>query len=245
MILDKNSLHSFVEWRNLVDTEGGVTLIDKEKTWTSFDVVAKLRKIIHIKKIGHVGTLDPLATGLLILCLGKSTKQISEYQGLIKKYSAILKLGATTISDDSEYEEENLLPFLNLREEDISEAIASQIGEIWQKPPIFSAKFHNGRRLYKYARENKPVDPEPSLVEISDIKILSIELPFINLEVECSKGTYIRYLARDIGTELGCGAYLYGLRRTKIGNYSVDDALLLQDIENISNACTVASESFI
>ncbi len=225
---------NFPEFLNNVENEGAVLLINKEKDWTSFDVIAKLRSLTKVKKIGHAGTLDPLATGLLIVCLGrKATKRINEFQELKKKYSAVIKFGATTKSDDAEFDEENLQNIDFLNNTIIENTLNKFIGEIDQKPPMFSAKKINGQALYKLARKNIKVEISTSKVNIYDINIKKIDLPFINIDVECSKGTYIRALARDIGNDLSCGAYLHDLKRTCIGDYSLDNAFSIKEIENI------------
>lgn len=228
--LTKNTINSFSEWLENVANTGGFALIDKDKDWTSFDVVAKMRGITHIKKIGHCGTLDPLATGLLILALGKATKEINNFQDLGKKYSAILKLGATTKSFDSEFPEENIKDFSQITLNEIIQVTSSFIGEISQKPPIFSAKKVKGRRLYKYARAEKEIEIQQVIVNVQNIIINKIDLPFIHLDIECSKGTYIRSIADEIGEKLGCGAYLFDLKRTGIGKYSVDDAVSINQL---------------
>lgn len=232
VIYDKNKPFLFPNILEVINNEGAALLIDKDKHWTSFDVVAKLRSLTKIKKIGHAGTLDPLANGLLIVCLGrKATKRIYEFQDLTKKYYAVIKLGATTISYDSEFEEENKKSIDFLNKELIENAIKKFIGEIEQIPPIFSAKKVNGKALYKSARKNEKVEVPASKINIYDIDIKKIDLPFIHIDIKCSKGTYIRSLANDIGNELTCGAYLSYLRRTGIGNYSVDNAFSIDEIE--------------
>jgi len=230
--LTKNTISNFAEWLENVIASGGFALIDKDRDWTSFDVVAKMRGITHIKKIGHCGTLDPLATGLLILALGKSTKKINNFQDLGKKYSAVLKLGATTKSFDSEFPEENIKDFSQITLNEIIKVTSSFIGEISQKPPIFSAKKVNGKRLYKYARAEKEVEIQPVIVYVQSIIINKIDLPFVHLDIDCSKGTYIRSIANEIGEKLGSGAYLFDLRRTGIGQYSVDDAVGINQLSS-------------
>ena len=230
IFLSKSSLPFFDQWLENAGRDGAYALIDKDKDWTSFDVVAKMRGISKIKKIGHCGTLDPLATGLLILAFGKATKSINSLQALDKRYSALLKLGATTKSFDSEFPEENIKDYSQITIDDIINASLEFIGEISQKAPIFSAKKIKGKRLYRYAREEKEIEIAPNIVNVKSIKIEKIDMPFLQITIDCSKGTYIRSLANDIGEKLGCGAYLFDLRRTKIGKYSVDDALKISDI---------------
>ena len=233
MFLDKKTVAAFGEWLGAAKQEGGVILIDKDLKWTSFDVVAKLRNLLKIKKIGHAGTLDPLATGLLIVCCGKATKTISQFQDLSKTYLAKVKIGATTETDDSEKEEENIKDYSSVSIDDIQAACKSFEGKILQTPPLYSAKKVNGKRLYKLARKGIEVKVEPVEVEIEYIKVNKINLPYFDIEVKCSKGTYIRALARDIGEKLTVGAYLAALRRTKIGDYNVDEALKIRDVEEL------------
>lgn len=209
--------------------------MDKELKWTSFDVVAKVRNLTKCKKVGHAGTLDPLADGLLILCLGRATKTIESYQDLGKEYLAEIKLGATTVTYDSEAEEENITDTSELTIEQINSAISKYVGKIEQIPPAYSAKKIGGQRMYKLARENKPVEAKPSQVEIYSIDVLDIALPVIKMKIHCSKGTYIRSLARDIGADLNVGGYLKSLRRTAIGIYKADDALTVTELSNLIN----------
>ena len=232
-LLTRNTIDRIVQWFSEAETIGASLLIDKEKNWTSFDVVAKLRRITKIRKIGHTGTLDPLATGLLIICLGKATKQISNFNDDSKTYQAIIKIGVTTKSYDGETAEENLNPIIHINAESITDTILSFKGLYEQEPPMYSAKKIKGVPAYKFARKDEKVELKNKLVEIRDIQIKSIELPFISFNVVCSAGTYIRALARDIGEKLGCGAYLYELRRTAVGDYKVEDALTIDEINNL------------
>lgn len=205
---------------------GEVILIDKPKTWTSFDVVKKIRWLIQVKKVGHAGTLDPLATGLLILCSGKKTKTIESIQSQEKEYIVEFKLGATTASYDAEQPEENLLDCGELTEAAIAKAIEGFTGEISQIPPQFSAVKVNGKRAYKSAREGKKVEIKPRNVTIYDYELLEFKAPnWGKARIRCSKGTYIRTLVHDLGQALGVGAYILELRRTKIGDYLVEDAI--------------------
>lgn len=231
MILTKSTLDIYEEWLANAHENGGTVLIDKEKDWTSFDVVAKLRGLVRIKKIGHAGTLDPLATGLLIVCVGKATKTIDHFQGMPKVYEAVIKLGATTKTDDSEADEENIRDYSLLRNEEIEQAVQAFTGDIEQIPPMFSAIKKNGIPLYKLARKGQEIEREPRRVRIESITITDVALPYLHIEVLCSKGTYIRSLARDIGEKLGCGGYLSSLRRTAIGSLSVDEAVQIGDIQ--------------
>jgi tRNA pseudouridine55 synthase len=203
---------------------GGVLLIDKPYRWTSFYAISKIRKMINAK-IGHAGTLDPLATGLLICCTGKFTKKISEYQQLPKEYTGIIALGATTATYDLESEPENEKSVSGISLESITNAAKKFTGEIQQVPPIHSAIKTNGKRAYELARKGEEIVMKPRIVTISAFEITKIELPNVHFRVECSTGTYIRSLANDFGAELGCGGYLKELRRTKIGSFTVEDAL--------------------
>jgi tRNA pseudouridine55 synthase len=208
---------------------GEVILIDKEKGFTSFDVIAKLRKILRFKKIGHAGTLDPLATGLLIICTGRKTKEIFKYQDLDKKYSGVITLGKSTPTMDAEtdfIEEKN---FDDVTVEKILEARNSFVGKINQTPPMYSAVKYKGKALYKYARKGVEVERKPKEVFVSKFDVLKTELPNILFEIDCSKGTYIRVIADDLGKKLGCGAYLKNLRRERIGEYSVEDAFTIEE----------------
>lgn len=236
MLLSKSNINDFDLWLETAKTNGATILIDKDLNWTSFDVVAKIRSLSKIQKVGHAGTLDPLATGLLIICLGKATKTIESYQNLVKEYVAEFKFGATTKTDDSEAEEENIKDISYLSPELILEKSQKFVGEIMQIPPAYSAKKIHGKRMYELARKNKPIEVEPSQVHIFSIDFLHFSLPYAKLKIVCSKGTYIRSLARDLGNELGCGAYLTALRRTKIGDFSVDDALKIDELVNLFNS---------
>ena len=219
---------------------GQVLLIDKPLTWTSFQVVNKLRWEIrqrfNIKKIkvGHAGTLDPLATGLLIICTGKQTKQIDTYQGQVKEYTGTFTLGATTPSYDLETEIDNTFSTAHITEELLYETTKQFTGEIQQKPPIFSAIKKDGKRLYELARKGETTEIKERTVTISSFEITEIKLPEVGFRIICSKGTYIRSIAFDYGKALNSGGHLSALRRTKIGNYSVDDALSVEEfIENL------------
>lgn len=214
---------------------GQVLLIDKPLTWTSFQVVNKLRWEIRqrfdIKKIkvGHAGTLDPLATGLLIICTGKQTKQIDTYQGQVKEYTGTFTLGGTTPSYDLETEIDNTFPTAHITEELLHETIKQFVGEIQQKPPIFSAIKKDGKRLYELARKGETTEIKERTVTVSSFEITKIKLPEVEFRIICSKGTYIRSIAFDYGKALNSGGYLSALRRTKIGNFSVDDAFSVEE----------------
>lgn len=218
--------------------EGSVLFIDKPLTWTSFDVVNKIRKALKYRlgikkiKVGHAGTLDPLATGLVIICTGKATKTIVNYQDLEKEYEAEVRLGATTPSFDLETEVDLTFPWEHITTSDIGEVIKSFTGELEQMPPIYSAKSVDGKRAYNMARKGKTIELKPQQVSIHRLEVLKENLPDLSLLVECSKGTYIRSLARDIGEKLNSGGHLTGLRRTRIGPYEVDKAISIDNFIN-------------
>ncbi len=208
---------------------GETILIDKPIDWTSFDVVNKIRSATGVKKVGHAGTLDPKATGLLIICTGKKTKEISQFQDLEKTYSGTILLGVKSKSMDLETELIGSYDLSLIKDEDIHNASKSFIGSIKQTPPMYSAIKHKGKSLYNIARKGKAINLEPREITVTRFNILNINLPYINFEITCSKGTYIRSIANDLGELLSCGAVLYSLRRTAIGNFSVDDALLISE----------------
>jgi tRNA pseudouridine55 synthase len=204
--------------------KGGVILIDKPYKWTSFDAVNNIKVAIRVK-IGHCGTLDPLATGLLICCTGEMTKKISEFQQLPKEYTGIIHLGAVTDTYDLESEPHTFQPFDHITAADIEKAVLNFTGDIMQVPPIHSAIKKDGKRSYDLARAGKDVVLDARPVIIGEFEITKIQIPEIHFRVVCSTGTYIRSLANDFGAFLGCGGYLQELRRTKIGNFSAADAL--------------------
>lgn len=212
--------------------KGGVILIDKPYKWTSFDAVNAI-KIALRAKIGHCGTLDPLATGLLICCTGEMTKQISGYQQLPKEYTGIFHLGAITPTYDLESTPEQMKPYEHITEQQILDAVHKLTGNIMQVPPIHSAIKKDGKRSYDLARAGKDVVLEARPVTIGEFEITAIKLPEVHFRVICSTGTYIRSLAHDFGQLLGCGAYLQELRRTKIGNFNANDALTPQQWKDI------------
>jgi tRNA pseudouridine55 synthase len=209
--------------------EGRVLLIDKPLDWTSFDVVRKIRNTIKIKKVGHAGTLDPLATGLLILCTGKFTKKINEYMAQEKEYTGTITLGAVTPTYDLESEPESLKSLDGITEELIRETAKQFTGEILQTPPIHSAIKQKGKPVYLLARKGVNVALEPRKVTISDFEITNVGMPVISFRVVCTTGTYIRSLANDFGAVLGSGGYLSKLRRTRIGNFKVEDAMNMEE----------------
>lgn len=217
---------------------GEVLLIDKPLNWTSFDVVNKIRYLLKshlgIKKIkvGHAGTLDPLATGLVIVCTGKLTKKIDEYQGMTKEYIADIRFGATTPTYDLEAEQDATFPFNHITEEKLRSVLNERFsGEIEQTPPIYSAIKVKGQKAYELARKGEKVEMKKRKVTIHKVELLNFDLPDVTLDIVCSKGTYIRSLAHDLGKELNSGAHLTGLRRTGIGDLSVKDAVSIIDFE--------------
>jgi len=217
--------------------EGNVLFIDKALNWTSFDIVNKIRYLLKYQlginkiKVGHAGTLDPLATGLVIVCTGKATKKIDSYQGMDKEYIAKIKFGATTPTYDLESEPDNSFPYDHITKEKILSVLKDFTGEIEQTPPAFSAIKVQGQKAYDLARRGEKVNLRSRKVTIHEISVIESDLPQITVKVKCSKGTYIRSLANDIGKALGSGAHLTGLRRTRIGDFSVDDAISLSEFE--------------
>jgi len=212
--------------------EGQVLLIDKPIEWTSFDVVRKIRNLIRIKKVGHAGTLDPLATGLLIVCTGKFTKRINEYMAQEKEYTGSFTLGATTPTYDLESEPVNIKDFSLITKEEIVNATKQFTGEIMQIPPAHSAIKIDGKRVYELARQGKEVKIEPRKIVVKEFEITKIEKPVVFFRVVCTTGTYIRSLANDFGEALGCGAYLSSLCRTRIGDSKLDDAKTMIEWED-------------
>lgn len=208
---------------------GESILIDKPIDWSSFKVIYELRKKAGIKKAGHAGTLDPKATGLLIICTGKKTKEITSFQDMSKTYTGTFLLGKKTPSMDMETEVSEENPFEHITEEMINKAVEELTGTIMQVPPMYSAIKLNGKTLYNLARKGKTVVREPREINVYEFKITDIKLPEVQFEIKCSKGTYIRVIAHDLGEKLGCGAVLSSLRRTRIGDYNVDDAFNIND----------------
>jgi tRNA pseudouridine55 synthase len=216
--------------------EGRVLLINKPLRWTSFDAVNKIRNLIRIKKVGHAGTLDPLATGLLIICTGKFTKKINEYMAREKEYTGTFILGATTPTYDLESEPVNFKPVDNITEEIIRKTVLPFTGEIMQVPPAHSAIKIDGKRVYESARMGIEVKIEPRKVTIKEFEITLIEMPVVHFRVVCTTGTYIRSLANDFGKALGCGAYLSSLCRTRIGEFKLYDALTIEEFAAMVNS---------
>ncbi len=211
--------------------KGEVLYFNKPLHWTSFDVVNRVRRVLcrtigqKKLKVGHAGTLDPLATGVIIVCTGKATKRIEELQYGVKEYIATLTLGATTPSYDMEHPVDREYPTDHIDGQLVRETVGKFIGEIWQTPPVYSAVKIDGKRAFDYARRGQDVELKPKLLAIDEIEILRFEKPILEIRVVCSKGTYIRALARDIGEALGSGAYLSALRRTRVGDVTLDDCL--------------------
>lgn len=204
---------------------GEILLFDKPKTWTSFDVVKKIRGLVRVKKVGHAGTLDPLATGLLIICTGKKTKTIESLQGKDKEYIVEFRLGATTQSYDSEHPPENEVDASHVTRETVELVLPNFRGEILQYPPVFSAVKVNGRRAYKSARKGQDIKVNPRVVNVPEFELLGFEGPeLVRARVVCSKGTYIRSLVHDVGQALKVGAYILELKRTRIGDFDLANA---------------------
>jgi len=221
--------------------EGEILYFDKPYGWTSFDLVNRVRGAIcrHLKqkklKVGHAGTLDPLATGVMIICTGKSTKRIEELQYGVKEYVATLKLGATTPSFDREHPEDATYPTDHITRELLEESLKSFLGEIWQVPPVYSAVKVDGKRAFDYARKGKEVELKAKLLVIDEIELISFNRDAMQavIRVVCSKGTYIRALARDIGVKLESGAYLTDLRRTQVGDVRVEKCMNIADLDTL------------
>jgi tRNA pseudouridine55 synthase len=218
---------------------GEILVLNKPLDWTSFDLVNKVRnmlcKSLNVKKlkVGHAGTLDPKATGVMVLCTGKYTKQIDNIQAVEKEYIALLKVGATTPSYDLETEEFEKFPTSHITLEMIENVLTSFVGSIEQIPPAFSAVKVDGKRAYQFARKGKEIELKPKLLVIKEIELISFEMPVLELRIVCSKGTYIRALARDIGQALNSGAYLIGLKRTRIGDYSINQSIDLAELADM------------
>ena len=216
---------------------GKVFVFDKPLNWTSFNLVKKVKNLIRNNfniekiKVGHAGTLDPLATGLLLVCTGKATKSIQQLQNMEKEYIASIHLGKTTPSFDLETEVDHVFDTSSITREKLNKVVESFVGESEQIPPMFSAKNINGRRAYDLARKGQVMELKPSKIFISEIEVLDFNMPELRLKIVCSKGTYIRSLARDIGISLENGAYLSKLIRTKIGDYQLDNAITIEEFE--------------
>ncbi len=225
-----------VDFSRLDFQSGEVLLVDKPSGWSSFKVVYKIRKAAGVKKVGHAGTLDPLATGLLILCTGKKTKEINNFQSLEKTYTGVILLGKTSPSMDLETSIIKEMPIEEITGEDILSIRNLFLGKIMQVPPMYSAVKFQGKSLYKFARKGKSVKREPREVTVSKFEITKVALPEVHFEIECSKGTYVRVIANDFGQKLGCGGVLSSLRRTKIGSFSVEDAVNVEEFSTKLNS---------
>lgn len=229
-VATRTSLTSFTEDDY---KSGSVLLLDKPMEWSSFQVVKYVRNRLPVKKVGHAGTLDPLATGLLVLCCGKATKSISQIQDGEKEYVAEVKFGESTPSYDAALEPDEFGEWDHITEEGILTKLnESFTGTVSQKPPIYSAIKVKGERLYKKARRGETVEIKPRDVQIHEIEILTCNMPIVTMRIRCGKGTYIRSLAHDLGIELGSRAHLSGLRRTKIGSFHVDDAMIPEEFND-------------
>ena len=216
--------------------EGEVLFVNKPLHWTSFNLVSKLRwklqRTLKVKKlkVGHAGTLDPLATGVMIICTGKATKLIESFQYQTKEYVATLELGATTPSFDLELPVDAVFEVQHINRELVDKVISGFVGEIWQTPPVYSAVKVDGKRAYDYARDGQDIELKSKLLVIDEIEVLDFSLPILKIRVVCSKGTYIRALARDIGLALGSGAHLTALERTRIGDVKLEDCKEIEDM---------------
>jgi len=216
---------------NNIFEEGQVLLINKPLEWTSFDVVRKIRSLIKIKKVGHAGTLDPLATGLLILCTGKFTKRINEYMAQEKEYTGTFTFGSVTPTYDLESEPQDFKDYSSVTPEKL-QAVAQQFtGELLQVPPMHSAIKKDGKRVYELARKGQTIELEPRKITIKEFEFTAVELPVVHFRVVCTTGTYIRSLANDVGVAAGCGAHLSSLCRTRIGNFTLDTSMTMPQAE--------------
>jgi tRNA pseudouridine55 synthase len=213
-----------------INGDGSIFLVVKPIGWSSFDVVKKIRIHFGVKKVGHAGTLDPLASGLLIIGTGKKTKVISNYSGLNKEYEGMMILGARTASYDAETEVTDNKDFSKINISDIESVFTYYVGRQYQKPPMYSAVKHHGKRLYKYARKGKEVITKEREIQIDELELLKYDAPEVKFRVTCSKGTYVRSLVNDIGDKLGCGAYLKSLTRTRVGPFSIEEAFTIEEL---------------
>jgi tRNA pseudouridine55 synthase len=229
------------------ETIDGVLLVDKAPAMTSHDVVAITRRVLNTRKVGHCGTLDPLASGLLIICTGKYTKKINEFMAQEKEYTGAITIGAVTPTYDLESLPEQQKDYSAITASMVHQAAKKFVGEIEQLPPVYSALKKAGTPLYELARRGEDIELKPRKINIQQFEITSIELPVINFKVVCSTGTYIRSLAHDLGQELGCGAYLSGLRRTAIGETCVDEAIgvsgFIEELEVLQGKSIESKES--
>jgi tRNA pseudouridine55 synthase len=214
-------------------SQGAIILVDKPKGWTSFDIVNKIKKSFKIKKVGHAGTLDPMATGLLIICTAGKTKEISLFVDLDKTYTGIIKLGESTASYDADTEVTEKKPFSHITEYIVRDTVSSMTGTIDQVPPMYSAVKKNGKPLYKLARKGVEIDRESRKVTIYEFEVTDVAIPFVTFRIRCSKGTYIRSIAHDFGSVLKTGGHLTELRRTAIGSFSVNNAVSVDQVNEL------------
>lgn len=236
-LLTNNTLQQkdgFENWFSKITEEGGLLLINKDEGWTSFDIVRKIKYLLKIKKVGHAGTLDPLASGLVIVAVGKGTKLLNSIQNDDKQYVGNIKLGVTTPSYDRETEEENSIDISNLTNEQISENQKNFLGEIEQYPPVFSAVKFNGKRAYEFARKKIDIPLESRKVVVSKFDIINFDLPYLKFRIDVSKGFYVRSFAYDFGRKIGIPSYLYSLQRTRVGEFFLEDAIRIEDIPNFT-----------
>jgi tRNA pseudouridine55 synthase len=213
----------------MTDDMAAILVVDKEKGMTSHDVVKMVRRRFSVKKVGHAGTLDPGATGVLVLLLGRATKLSGKYSGEDKEYAAVMKLGEKTDTGDMDGDVTSTKD-VKVSDKEIKEAVSSFVGEVEQVPPMVSAKRVNGKRLYKLARKGLEVERKPQKIFIEEIEVIRTDIPFVAFRVVCSKGTYVRQLAEDIGEKLGCGAHLTELRRTRSGSFSLDGSVPFSEL---------------
>lgn len=213
----------------------GILVVNKSTGVTSHDVIQRLRQILHIRRIGHTGTLDPGASGVLLACIGKATKVVQFLTEYDKEYEGVIKLGITTDTYDSDGRIIGVKSDYVINPEKMAREMDSFRGEIWQIPPLYSAVRQNGKRLYQYARAKKKVERKKRKVEIKDIHLIDISQPYVKFRINCSKGTYVRSLAHDWGEKLGCGAHLFSLQRTGVGPFRLQDGFALEDIWNVQN----------
>lgn len=232
LLLDRTKIGSLELWLETARTDGAVALIDKEEQWTSFDCVAKLRNLTRVRKVGHAGTLDPLATGLLVLCFGKATKDLATLQDDDKIYQADIFLGATSTTDDRGGEIVETEERKRAEATEIVEALMRFVGTINQTPPAYSAVRHQGRRQYDLARNGKEFTPKTRTVTVFSISDVKVQWPHVLCTIHCSKGTYIRSIARDLGAALGCGGYVHALRRIQSGVFGIHNALRVGEVQD-------------
>ncbi len=225
------------EWMSRLcnDQEGETMLVDKPIDWTSFDIVNRVRLLFNIRKAGHAGTLDPKASGLLIVCTGKETKSIEQYAALEKEYEGVLVLGAVTPSYDSETPVTATASLDGIGEGRIRDVMTSTVGTMLQQPPMYSAVKVGGKPLYAYARKGRTIERKAREITIASVDVTAVALPAVSFRISCSKGTYIRSLVNDWGAAIGCGAYLRSLRRTRIGTYRVEEALSIEELHRLAD----------